>query len=833
MRGGVLAATFRTGWRAVMAALPALGLLASALAGQDTTPPPPTRPRAESLWVREKPAPVLFSFTGAISEGAYQAGVNWALIEFIKRTRYDSAYRSRLELPEITVAAMTGASAGNINVVLGAVEYCDSSLSRAPQRSLLWRMWVESGWDDLFPADRDRGPDGGILDRSRIHARLLNALRSDMDGRSFDPRCNVPIGVVVTRVRPGQLVYDVNVTVDNQRYVGLLEARILNGRLRFVRPRDVLLGARELGAQLVLPAGSEDVIDLERVFSLVEASSAYPLAFAPVRIHYLEPDCLLNTPRPPGCTTEHTAPFMDGGVFDNKPISLAVAMSKKLDVPRERVIYVNPDAARAKLERYLEWRALHVDEDVPGGLGALLAFAGGAIPSARSYELQTFIRQQAALPDSLRAAIRSSTRAHSIVGEHLGFFAAFLGRPFREFDFYAGVSDGMQFIASEILCNEGRALASVGGRAPAGDVAARRREQELIGGCIESWTEKLAADSAFGLDSVGRFIVRRTLGREYPTIDAPRPVALGSADRARLIVLEALEQATDDKLDDRHPYECTRGSFVHRALCSDGFDRVLGALRQSPDAAAILRCTAEGRGECRSPTGAVLPEYPASVELTARLMDDADETLADLVTRAFRQLRVTERREKNDGYARVVKAIELALRSADQRVGLRYDGGPSSIPPNDGLWSRLALLPYYAGVTIGAQGGQVGWQPTVHFPWLGAVVTSPFELVRLPGDLITGQRHTTSVALSPSVGIDLPSVLVNQIVVGGRFTTQRRIDELGVRGPTWEISSYLLLRKIRATAYFIPARYTGHPHGWWIAAISAADLNGALYWILR
>src|SRR5512146_2172031 len=101
MRGGVLAATFRTGWRAATAALPALGLLPFALAAQDTTPPRPARPRAESLWVREKPAPVLFSFTGAISEGAYQAGVNWALIEFIKRTRYDSAYRSRLELPEI------------------------------------------------------------------------------------------------------------------------------------------------------------------------------------------------------------------------------------------------------------------------------------------------------------------------------------------------------------------------------------------------------------------------------------------------------------------------------------------------------------------------------------------------------------------------------------------------------------------------------------------------------------------------------------------------------------------------------------------------------------
>ena len=32
-------------------------------------------------------------------------------------------------------------------------------------------------------------------------------------------------------------------------------------------------------------------------------------------------------------------------------------------------------------------------------------------------------------------------------------FAAFLGRPFREADFYIGVTDGMRLLATEILCD--------------------------------------------------------------------------------------------------------------------------------------------------------------------------------------------------------------------------------------------------------------------------------------------------------------------------------------------------------------------------------------------
>src|SRR5205823_9814987 len=138
--------------------------------------------------------------------------------------------------------------------------------------------------------------------------------------------CDIPIGIVATRVASGKIAHDKNISVPNQRYAGLFDLRSSGATLKLTSPPLSLIKDASLGAQLVLPADPLGNIDPSRVFELVEASAAYPVAFAPKVLTYYDAECIANTPNPPGCTVEHHEAFLDGGVFDNYPVSLAVAM---------------------------------------------------------------------------------------------------------------------------------------------------------------------------------------------------------------------------------------------------------------------------------------------------------------------------------------------------------------------------------------------------------------------------------------------------------------------------------------------------------------------------
>lgn len=780
--------------------------------------------RSRDLWVDGQETPVVFSFSGGISLGAYQAGVNWAMLELIKASKYAPDAASRPTRSKLSVGAMTGASAGNINVMLAAVEYCDRRLDRPAEESLFWQMWVESGWDDLSPKPEDRGPDAGVLDRSAVRARLLDTLKKEMDRRNFDEKCNVPIGVVTTKVRPGAIAYDRHISVQNQRYAALYEARVVGARLRFVRARASLLENRSIGSQLVLPFDANLVISPDRVFSLTEASSSYPIAFAPVDIEYFDPVCILKHPDPPGCATPHKEPFMDGGVFDNNPVSLAVDVFRTIAPnAKQRVLYVDPDATRDPLDADVSYRRTLTERAVPPGVGALLRFGLGFVPASRNYELQSFIRSQANLPPREQAVILSSTRAHPVIGEHLGAFAAFLGRPFREMDFYIGVADGMQFLATEILCHDERYTAGLRSTDP----EEVRKAQEYHIGCVERTTTRLARE-AFVLSPVGRFVVMKALQREYPGMKVTKPEIQEEGERARLIALDALEDAAFSKLQDREPYGCPEQGLVMRAICADGFDRVLQAAKANDALMDVLRCTKGG--ECRD--GAV-PKYRGRLEQTLDLIDDPDNTLDRIITEAFQQMRRTEKGVPGGGFVMPVKLIDVGWRSIDGS-NQRWDMGPSSIPRNDKFWWKaMRALPYYSGLSVDGEGAQVGWQPSRHYLWKSVGVFAPFELSWQPRDYDTKRQNAASASVTPSVGMDFPSPIVNQVLLGARFGTAGRFDELSLRRPIAELSTYVLLRKVRLSGYLVPARYTARGKDRWVVTASIADLNGALYWLMR
>lgn len=144
--------------------------------------------------------------------------------------------------------------------------------------------------------------------------------------------------------------------------------------------------------------------------------------------------------------------LLDGGVFDNKPLSLSLDLaklhSKRLDL--DHTIYIDQDRRR-----------LSVQEEKSGtsgiehfGIKGLIGMLSNTASSARKYELFTTGRYLVDIPDdgSVDAPLQATDRYPRVAADHLQAFGAFMGRPLREHDFYAGVYDGLFFYASNYVC---------------------------------------------------------------------------------------------------------------------------------------------------------------------------------------------------------------------------------------------------------------------------------------------------------------------------------------------------------------------------------------------
>src|SRR5512143_4233464 len=149
----------------------------------------------------------LLTISGGISLGSYEAGGNWGLLELFKLSAQDSL-RPAWNLPRYELKAMAGASAGNINGFLAAVEWCRTREPVPPEQSLLWKIWVRTGFDQLFPLQRYNQKDStqALFSRRYFQQVLFDTVRATM--RDLPPSavldgCNMPRGGSVPNFRHG------------------------------------------------------------------------------------------------------------------------------------------------------------------------------------------------------------------------------------------------------------------------------------------------------------------------------------------------------------------------------------------------------------------------------------------------------------------------------------------------------------------------------------------------------------------------------------------------------------------------------------------------------
>ncbi len=311
--------------------------------------------------------PYALTISGGISLGAYEAGLNWALLRYLKQG-YDNREPGRV-YPRLV--AVTGASAGSINGLISALAWCVDE-ARLPadggayadrvDANLFRDIWLDVGFDNLLPAPA-RGAylaDDGLLTR-KAFADQIARLRKLMRAKIYRPGCHLPLALLVTRETPSLLTV-AGLQVQSQRHVIPLLARGReDGGLQFEALPHLTPGG-DLGLVIHLPparpgtqgryaVAADDVIDA------VLASSAFPFAFGRKRLRYclpadggkMKPDQGAPHYCPPPLRAGQ-AVFLDGGVFDNVPLGSTRVLAeagRRNSVRRINYIFMDPGHRRA------------------------------------------------------------------------------------------------------------------------------------------------------------------------------------------------------------------------------------------------------------------------------------------------------------------------------------------------------------------------------------------------------------------------------------------------------------------------------------------------------
>jgi predicted acylesterase/phospholipase RssA len=763
------------------------------------------------------------AISGGASLGSYQSGVTWAMVEFYRRATLDRAYAQRHDLPRFSLASIAGASAGNINAVLSAIEWCSGKPPRPPEESLYWSIWVRVGIEQLLATSRDlaRNEDRGLFRRAFFRDHLYSQIERELRSTTATA-CDVPIGITLTRVYPDSFAVQPKISVPIQRFASIFRLVGQPGAhgMHFAQAHDTVRAARALGV-LIAPVWEDPTaIPHDTVLAIVEASSAFPVAFAPRQLRYYHAERLRAggaCPMVDGVCTEHEqSQFIDGGVFDNIPMSLTIGMYQRTR-PRTvqdplTLVFVDPGLLRGRLQQV---RAERHSQPTAYGLDAVARVARGAVPSARKYELFSFGRAlsvpAAARIDSVW--VRPTSRAYPVIGEHLGSFASFLGRPFREYDFFAGVYDGMYFLASEHLCSPALATAER-------DACMRRRMEEFLGG------EHVVVTPA------SREVLNALFHEDFGGMPSAPVGALGPTDAARSRLMRWLAQANAE-LFEVEP-RCPNGNIVDQFFCRSGFDRLLSGFDRDS-----VRGLLEGMRRTCASLGVAEDECSVD-EAVIELLRGRERYLNRLTDRLLRQAWEVERyRGQTDTIIAskhgAVKAAHFLYRSTSEHHRRKLEKDPSTIPDaEDGKpWGLFALLPYYMVGGIGNSSTEGGWRPTWYMGRRWALVM-PVDVAAFdsPGD-----RHEIFTSVGLGLHLRRQSFALNAIhlsissVVNSehQYDFPSFEDRLGA-----ELVGYLLMGKFRLSIRRLPDGVSPALRGRrWMGSIGAADVNGMLYWLVR
>ena len=361
--------------------------------------------------------------SGGVSLGAYESGYNWALISILKRLKAKGK--------DIRLKTFTGASAGSINALISAVEWCkrdDVNALNQVDNNLLYNTWIDIDYQDLIIKGKSENK-SSLFKRDAL-IKKANMIVDFMKKPYFKKGCSVNLGIAVTKAIPIEENFR-GITIKNQSFNVILELYEKNGRL-YLRNKpfnDNLLYT------IQIPGINKDI---SKIKDVLFASSAFPGAFEPVKL-----DFIYKGKRMSGY-------FIDGGVYNNIPLDLAIALNKKANY----YLFIDPDNLRegSKKCKRINNKTKQSDKNIDdnsGFLGTNILPLMHSVDVFRAMKLYEAINRYFRYTNSRNLIL--SSRYHPITGKFLWAFGAFLDKNFREYDYYVGVYDAIYNVAKEAI----------------------------------------------------------------------------------------------------------------------------------------------------------------------------------------------------------------------------------------------------------------------------------------------------------------------------------------------------------------------------------------------
>jgi predicted acylesterase/phospholipase RssA len=381
--------------------------------------------------------------SGGVSLGSYQAGLLYLYTQYMLAHRAQIAKIAPELMSEPVIA--TGASAGSINAFLAAIAVCRKPIPR-PEDSLFWQVWMPVGLDGLV--DTEDVTPYSLLSRKPIN-RGVDLMKLAWNDSNWSPEtCRINLGMTVTREVPRPIPLNsaaardegkVTLPIQTERVVLVMEGE--GGRAPSVNSWNPPVGAPDkdffVDFDVHSPQGG---VFPEELTKLLQASSAFPVAWPPVLLH------MRGDPS--------YGYFLDGGVFDNNPVHLATHLLNLSGPLGDKM--ASAGIAQSRLKRALPSRLLYVEPDATPWADELAAvsrrrdsfvtlysqLALSLVGTARKAELVSTLQYDTAL----REQIDVPQRNWPIAGAFMLNFFAFLEEDFRRFDFYSGMADALEFL---------------------------------------------------------------------------------------------------------------------------------------------------------------------------------------------------------------------------------------------------------------------------------------------------------------------------------------------------------------------------------------------------
>ena len=368
----------------------------------------------------EVPHRISIAISGGASKGAYEAGLNWGILKYLKNIDELEPVTGG-KFRKVYPSSFTGASAGGINTLLSSLTWCatekeDGGPEDTISSNLFYDLWTLPDVNRLLPPQVDSiyySSNDALLSRYDL-LRASAMLRERWVSKVHKSGCSIPLGVTVTKVVPEKLVVS-RVPVQNQRFSIIFEAKTRpDGSLGFFWPHEKYSGTQD-PSNLVMPAfNKEGEIDGQFIEDAMLASSAFPGGFGRKRLQYCRVSLFKTQEETKGETDGENnidqklycpdgfelaeAEFSDGGLFDNIPVGLARRLSENSFEARKNplpVTYLFMDPDRQRYESPEPERNTACDSDDPPEACRLMDFSVfteyrpivDALGTARKFEL--------------------------------------------------------------------------------------------------------------------------------------------------------------------------------------------------------------------------------------------------------------------------------------------------------------------------------------------------------------------------------------------------------------------------------------------------------------